>query len=343
VKRLTRFKIGVVGGSGYIGSRIAYSLSNYYAVKIVDMKAPPPDLQDKVEYAHCSVIDYANVERALNDVNLVIHTAIIQIPLITQEKKMAYEVNLLGTQNVCKIVHQTPSIKGAVLAGSWHVFGERGLDSTIDEEFGYRPDKVEERARLYALSKVGQEIIVRYYDEMSEKVFGVIRMATVLGEGMPEKTAAKIFISRGVSGEPMTPFKHSMYRPMLYVDINDVCLAYKKYADKILNDEVPKEENSLSHIVNLCWPEPITIIDLAKTAQDAIVRLTKKRISPKIEIVDQGQPILYDPADKEKLKANISKLRSFLGMSELTSPKKSIERIVQAFLTESSKNEVPHK
>lgn len=336
---MPEYKIGIIGGSGYIGSRIAYSLSKNYAVTVLDMKNPPADLKDKVEYLHCSVLNYNEVESALHGVDLVIHTAIIQIPLITQEKRMGYEVNFLGTQNVCRIVDKTPSVKGAIFTGSWHVFGERGLNGVIDEEFGYRPDKVEERARLYALSKVGQEVVVRYYDEMSEKIFGVIRMATVLGEGMPEKTAAKIFISRGIKGEPLTPFKHSMYRPMLYVDINDVCKAFGIYAAKILNGEVSKEQNSLSHVVNLCWPDPMTIIELANTVKDAIVKLTRKRLDPKIEIIDEGQPILYDAADKEKLKADISKLERFLGITELTSPKASIERLVRSALLNTAENE----
>jgi hypothetical protein len=35
------------------------------------------------------------------------------------------------------------------------------LEGVVDEEFGYRPDKVEERAKIYALSKVCQESVVR--------------------------------------------------------------------------------------------------------------------------------------------------------------------------------------
>lgn len=60
---------------------------------------------------------------------------------------------------------------------------------------------------------------------MSDKIYGIIRMGTVLGVGMPERPATNIFITRGLRGEPITPYKHSMYRPMLYVDIEDVCKA----------------------------------------------------------------------------------------------------------------------
>jgi nucleoside-diphosphate-sugar epimerase len=50
-----------------------------------------------------------------------------------------------------------------IVTGSWHTIGESELTGTINEEFGYRPDKVEERAKLYVLSKIAQETIVRFY------------------------------------------------------------------------------------------------------------------------------------------------------------------------------------
>ena len=242
-------------------------------------------------------------------------------------------MNFLGIQNVCKAVDETPAIKGMIFSGTWHVFGERGLNGTIDETFGFRPDKVEERARLYALSKIAQEVTVRYFDEMSTKIYGLIRMATVLGEGMPEKTAANIFISKGLKGEPITPFKHSMHRPMLYVDINDICRAYDAYATKILNGEIRKEENSLAHVVNLCWPKPITIVELAYMVRDVITKLTVGKIKPRVEILDSGQPVLFEEADKEKLKVDISKVHRLLGIKRLKPPQESIEGITRNALT----------
>ena len=100
------------------------------------------------------------------------------------------------------------------MSGSWHTMGERKLRGIVDEEFGFRPDKVEDRARLYALSKIGQETIVRFYDEMSAKTYSIIRMGTVLGADMPKKTAANIFIENGLVGKPLTPYRHSLYRPV---------------------------------------------------------------------------------------------------------------------------------
>jgi len=331
---LSRFRIGLIGGSGYIGSALANYLSEAFMVKVLDKSPLPRDLEGKVKYQNCDILNYKEAEQALAGLDLVIHTAVVQIPLITHRRKLGYEVNVLGTQNVSEAVNNVSSTRGMILASSWHVFGERELDGVLDEEFGFRPDKVEERARLYALSKIAQEVVVRYYDEMSEKIYGLIRMATVLGNGMPEKTAAKIFISRGLRGESITPFKHSMYRPMLYVDISDVCRAFRIYATKILSGEIRKEENSLAHIVNLCWPKPVTIIELAHTVRDAITKLTEGKIEPQIEIVDKRQPILFEAADKQKLRVNIGKVQRLLGMKRLKDPRSSIERIVKKALQE---------
>ncbi|MFB0567526.1 MAG: NAD-dependent epimerase/dehydratase family protein [Candidatus Bathyarchaeia archaeon] len=322
-------KIGIVGGAGFIGSALARHLSKSFVIKILDMKPVPKDLQKKLEYQQLDVNKYKEVERGLIDVEFVIHTAIVQIPLINKAKRLGYEVNILGTQNVCEVVNQNPSIRGLILASSWHVVGERELRGVIDEEFGFRPDRVEDRARLYVLCKIGQETIVRVYDEMSEKIYGVIRMGTVLGKGMPEMTAAAIFITNGLNGKPLTPYKHSMYRPMLYTDVNDVCKAFEAYVTKVLSGEMCKEGGSLSHMVNIYWPEPITILELAEMIRDAIIERSKGKIKPGIEIVDRGQPVLFTPEDKDLIKVDVSKVKSFLGLERMANPKETIEKLVK--------------
>ena len=326
---MQRYKIAIVGGSGFVGSHLTKYLSKDFDVKVLDIKKPKKFSFDYI-FEYCDVRDYKKVKRALADVDLVIHTAIIQIPLINQNKRLAYEVNFLGTHNICKAVDELTKVRGMILAGTWHIIGERKLIGVINEEFGFRPDKVEDRARLYALSKVAQETIVRFYDEMSDRIYGIIRMGTVLGEGMPEKTAANIFITKGLRGEPITPYKHSMYRPMLYVDIEDVCKAYEAFAKKVLNGELKENgKNSLSRIVNVYYPEPITILELAKIVRDAIVKYTHGKINPQIEITDQGKPQLFTKEDKDRIKVDITRVRKLLGLKKLTNPVESIEKIVK--------------
>jgi len=244
------YKVAIVGGSGFVGSVLARYLMLHYDVVIVDVRPPPVNLKENVEFRVADVRDRDEVSKALHDVDLVVHTAIVQIPTINEQKRLGLEVNFLGTYNVSRVVDESPNIKGMILAGSWHVMGEAGLMGVINEEISFRPDKVESRARLYVYSKIVQEVIVRYHDEMSDKIYGVIRLGTVIGKGMSEKTAVKIFIKQALAGKPLTPYRHSMYRPMLFVDINDVCRAFKAYIDKILSRKIKKSSNSLEKNIN---------------------------------------------------------------------------------------------
>ena len=324
-----KYRVAIIGGAGYVGSSLARYFVKDFDVKVLDRAPLPEDLGGKVGYARCDIREFEEVVAEIDDADLVMDTAIVQIPLINEQKRLGYEVNVLGTQNVCRAVDESARARGMILAGSWHTVGERELMGVIDEEFGFRPDKVEDRARLYALAKIAQESVVRFYDEMSEKVFGIIRMGTVLGEGMPEKTAANIFIENGIRGKPLTPFKHSMFRPMLYVDVGDVCRAYENFVRKILNGEFNEEGNSLAHIFNVYYPEPVTIIELAEIVRDAIVKYSDDRTKPKIEVVDTGQPSVFDEEDKRRIRVDVSKVMSRLGLGKLKNPRSSIEGIVE--------------
>jgi nucleoside-diphosphate-sugar epimerase len=129
VKNL-KHRIAIVGGARFIGESLARHLSKKFLVKILDVRVPQKDLGNSVSYIPCDVRDYKEVESRLDDVDLVIHTAIVQIPLINENKSLGYEVNVVGTQNVCKAVEKNQKAKGMILAGTWHTIGERDLQGT---------------------------------------------------------------------------------------------------------------------------------------------------------------------------------------------------------------------
>jgi len=325
---MTRIKIGITGGSGYVGFSLARYLSRSFKVKILDIEKPQK-IQEIFDHTYCDVRRYDDVKRGLSDVDLVIHCAIVQIPLINEQKRLGYEVNVIGTQNVCEATYENPRIKGLILTSSWHTMGEKGLKGVIDEEFGFRPDKVEDRARLYALSKIAQESIDRFYDEFTDKVFGVIRMGTVLGEGMPKKTAANIFIENALKGRPITPFRHSMYRPMFYVDLNDIVKAYDALIGKIINDELKNSRGSLEHVINVYHPESITIFELAQIVRDAVIKYSSNRVIPHIQVIDTGKKTFHVENEKPSLKANMNKALTLLNLKWFKHPRDSIEQLVR--------------
>lgn len=135
---------------------MARHLSKSFKVEVLDKK-PIPRLKEELELQRCDIRRYGDVDQGLRDVELVMHSAIVQIPQINEEKRLGYEVDVLDMQNVCEVVERNPLIEGLILTGSWYVVGEKELRGVIDEEFGLRPDKVEDSARLYELCKRAQK------------------------------------------------------------------------------------------------------------------------------------------------------------------------------------------
>lgn len=322
-------------GCGFVGSSLAEFLHKNYDVTTFDVNPQPAWLSEfDIPHKICDIRNYVQLSKEVGNPEILVHTAIIQIPEINDQKDLAYEVNVLGIQNVCEIVKNNNKLKGMILTGSWHVFGERDLRGLIREDFGYRPDKVEKRAQLYAISKLLQEGVVRFYDErFKEKTYGILRIGTVLGDRMPDDTAAGMFINKALKGGEITPFKHSMFRPMIYVAIEDVCKSLQSYIDLIKNDLIETTDSSL-HTVNLAYPKPITVWELASTIKDSVLRHSKGEIRPTLKIVDQGLPEKYSPEDKNMMRFDIEKAKTLLGIKELTPPERVIDAIIKKRIME---------
>jgi len=84
---ILRFKVAIVGGAGYVGSSLARYFVEDFDVKVLDRAPLLEDLEGKVDYARCDVREFEEVVAGIDDVDLVINTAIIQIPLINEQKR----------------------------------------------------------------------------------------------------------------------------------------------------------------------------------------------------------------------------------------------------------------
>lgn len=320
-------------GSGFVGSSIAGSFAKRFSVTVADWVERP--VSDSIRYVKCDIRDFDALQRAAEGAELVIHTAIVQIPQINEERRLGYEVNVKGTQNVCEVVRESSSIKGMILTGSWHTIGERNIRGVVDETFGFRPDMVEDRARIYALSKIAQESVVRLFAEESpQKIYGVIRIGTTLGRKMPAKTAAYIFIDQALKGQPLTPYDHSMHRPMLYVYVNDVCRAFESYGQKIIDGTLKKTGNSLAEVVNVYYPRPMTILEMATTVKRLVTKLSNGKIRPDVKVIKSRQRSVFSANDKKLIRVNVSKARKFLGLTKLSSPQAALEAIIRTRLSD---------
>lgn len=103
-------KVGIFGGSGYVGSIIANQLKYRFDNEVFDVKKPSIDLSG-VKFRQCDIRSPSRVDECCQGLDAIINTAIIQIPQISEQKRIGYEVNFIGTQNVCETVLKNPRIK----------------------------------------------------------------------------------------------------------------------------------------------------------------------------------------------------------------------------------------
>lgn len=302
-------EIAVVGGSGFIGSNIAKFLSKENTVRIVDIN--PTDVEN-ITFKKCDVLDYKSLEDSLKGCDVVIDTHIIQIPRINEIKELAFNVNVNGTKNICEFCRKNDS--KLILTGTWHVYGEPPFDKKIiDEYYGYHPERVSERAQFYVINKIMQEMWVRSYNKIHGVKAGILRLSTVLGEGMPEKTAANIFINQALNNKDITPYRSTRYRPMLYADVNDINEAINRLI-KILDSDC--------EIIHIAYPEPINIVELGQKIKEL------SNSSSEVKVVDNAEDE-FKPEDKDYCYMDSTRLKEKLGMGNLISTEQSLKRIIE--------------
>lgn len=66
--KMDRYKIGIVGGSGFVGSSLAMRLSDSFKIKVFDKRPVPNDIKNKVDFQYCDVRDYNEVKDKIKDV-----------------------------------------------------------------------------------------------------------------------------------------------------------------------------------------------------------------------------------------------------------------------------------
>jgi len=327
-------KIAIVG-CGFLGTSLAKYLKDFFSVTTFDVIPQPKLLQNyNIEHKICDITNFNQLQENIGNTTVIIHTVATNLSNIPSNS-LAYDINIRGMQNVCEMVSKNESIRGMILCSSWHVYGEQEILGEINEDYGYRPDKVEDRAKIYVLSKVIQDCIVRFFDKkQNEKIFGAFRLGTILDYNMRDDTAAGKFITKALAGDEVTPYKHSMNRPMFFVSMNDVCKSFKSFIDYILMKD-KKSVANVDHNFNLMYPTPLKIIDLANSIIDSVKKNSNGKILPKLSIVDMGieepdSQIKHQVRDMTQI--DISKINEYLNISSLTKPEDVIDQIIRSRL-----------
>jgi len=241
-------RIGITGGSGFIGSRLASQMiAAGHDVVVLDTRHPQ---QADVAYRYLDVLDLGQVVQETRDLDTVFHLAgmsdasdALALPV------SAVQVNVAGAANVFEASRRNDVRRTVLASTAWVYAGAHG-DAPIDED---APFHLPSAGHIYTSSKITEELVAHNYCELYGTAFTILRYGDVYGPGMSENFVIPRFVRQGLEGKTNTVNGDgSQFRNYVYVD--DLAAAHLA----ALSDAAENE------VFNLKGPEPITIRRIAE-------------------------------------------------------------------------------
>lgn len=164
--------ITVIGGSGFIGTRLCQNLADRQVpFEIIDLK-PSGRFPDKTKIA--DIRDYASLRDAISG-DKVIHLAAVHRDDV-RDKSEYYSTNVDGTRNICRAAEEK-GIDRIVFTSTVAVYGFAEPDT--DEDGAINP------FNDYGISKYEGEDVLRDWQSgsASERTLTIVRPTVVFGEG----------------------------------------------------------------------------------------------------------------------------------------------------------------
>jgi UDP-glucose 4-epimerase len=247
-------RIGITGGSGFIGSCVAgRMIATGHNVVVLDMRPPP---RTDVAHRYVDVLDLAAVVPATRDLDTVFHLAGMSDASDALARPVsAVQVNVAGTANVFEASRRNGVGRTVLASTAWVYAGAQG-DAPIDEE---APFHLPSAGHIYTSSKIASELIAHNYNELYDTPFTILRYGIPFGPRMREQLVIPRFVQMALNGDTITVHGDgSQFRNYVYVeDLADAhVLALSQDAE---ND-----------VFNLEGAEPITIRRVTEAIRDCL-------------------------------------------------------------------------
>ncbi|MDH3742279.1 MAG: SDR family oxidoreductase [Hyphomicrobiales bacterium] len=213
----------VVGGCGYIGSRLVEILLNKgKKVMVLDAMHFGTEPLDKVsDHPNLTIVreDFRHVEaltRAMHGVNSVIHLGgLVGDPACAVDPELTIDMNVTATKLVGEIA-KASGVRRFIFASSCSVYGS--CDEIVDETSPFNPQS------LYAKTKVASEAVL---SPLNDDNFAVthLRFATVYGISGRVRfdLVVNLLCAKAVRDGVITVFGPDQWRP--FVHVQDVARA----------------------------------------------------------------------------------------------------------------------
>jgi UDP-glucose 4-epimerase len=259
---MTRMRIAVTGGSGFIGSRLVQMLlqEGYYVV-VVDLN--PPQSNQAVEVRIADVEDLQDTKAALSGIDVVYHLAGPVVDAMRRNPYRGYRLQLNGTLNVLEACRQN-GVRKVILASSFYVYDGLDPDMVVNEQ---TPLDIR-RMEAFGAAKLMSEAMTMEYSAKYGLQYVILRYGSAYGWGNCTNVV-KTFLETALRGEPIEVWGQGRRRNQ-YTYVDDLA------AGSLLS------LHSVDEVYNLISPEETTTGELAA--------LLKRRL---------GADVVYNTIQKE--------------------------------------------
>lgn len=231
----------ITGITGMVGSHLADFLlaeTDWDIVGMFRWRSPLDNLshllgrvnrQDRMRLVYGDLNDYRSLQHALEGVrpDYVFHLAAQSYPKTSFESPIeTLNTNILGTSRLLEVIRDDPEMNPVIhVCASSEVFGRVSADKLpIDEEVGFHP------ASPYAISKVGTDLLGRFYAEAYDMTVMTTRMFTHTGprrgDVFAESTFAKQIAMIEADQLPPVVKTGNLDSLRTFADVRDAVRAY---------------------------------------------------------------------------------------------------------------------
>lgn len=169
-----KYRIAVIGGSGFIGQRFVTRLSHTdHHPFVIDRSART---EDECEFRQCDVRDRDGLIAACAGADVIVHLAAEHRDDV-QPLSRYTEVNVQGSQNVCDAA-RAAGIRKILFTSTVAVYGFTERGRQMGEDAPIRPFNEYGRTKFQA-----EQVFEQWREEDSEHSLVIVRPTVVFGEG----------------------------------------------------------------------------------------------------------------------------------------------------------------
>lgn len=250
--------IGVIGGSGFIGSHVVDKLlERRHKVTVFDIMKPH---RNDVRHIYIDITDLSKTCVTLTEAFDAIYmlAAMANVNDVYKNPVEAAEVNIMAVANVLEAARRG-GIGRIILASTVWVYEMAG-EERVDEDTPLIPSKTK---HVYTASKVAAELHCYAYQKLYGQNFTILRYGIPYGPRAREATVIVAFVRNALNGDPLTIMGDgSQYRNFIYVE------------DLAEGNVAALGDGAANQTYNLEGIRPVTIKEIAETVSKLVGNVT---------------------------------------------------------------------